>query len=358
MERINEDGIISMQHLAAGRAVDQLRRQLGIVFDTQDTSMGACPLEGITPQLFAGLPQENLRLLITGARANHLKLSETKEGVVCVDVSGWTLEQMRSLADPLAKQADLPDIKLLSAQSIYGTLITLAKHATLLPAMLLIQDSDFPSQWLDVNMEDIAGYWAAPPLDIVEVTHANLPVQGAEDTRIYCFRTRFGTSTHLALLVGEPEKQHAPLIRVHSSCITGDILGSLRCDCGDQLQVALGQIQEAGHGVLLYLHQEGRGIGIANKIRAYALQEKGFDTYDANLMLGYDEDERDFTLAAEMLSKLGIGQVRLMTNNPAKIEKLRHYGIAITERVPLKTGAGKYNQAYLDAKAKKSGHLF
>lgn len=359
MQPILENGIISSEHLAAGRAVDQLRRQLGIVFK-QDSGVvtGAVPLEGLTPELHATLPEKKRSLLITGARANTLKLSDGKNTTVCFDASSWSLQDMQALADPLKVVNAKHNIKHLAEKPEHKTLIRLTKHATLLPALLLIENDTLPAHWLTVNINDITAYWASPPLDMVPVAEANLPISGAENARIHCFRSRFGTSTHLALLIGAPEKHDAPLVRVHSSCITGDILGSLRCDCGDQLQLALSQIEKAGHGVLLYLHQEGRGIGIANKIRAYALQEKGIDTYDANLMLGFDEDERDFTIAAAMLKKLGITHIRLMTNNPAKVENLERYGIDITGRVPVKSEPSKHNHTYLEAKIKKSGHLF
>ncbi|MDE3037355.1 MAG: GTP cyclohydrolase II, partial [Pseudomonadota bacterium] len=204
---------------------------------------------------------------------------------------------------------------------------------------------------------DATVYWANPPLDIVPLAKAPLPIKGAEQATLTCFRTRWGTSTHLALIVGNPAAD-ASLVRIHSSCVTGDILGSLRCDCGSQLQLALEQITQAGSGIFIYLHQEGRGIGIANKLRAYALQEKGLDTYEANLMLGFDEDERDFALAAGILKKLGVKKIRLMTNNPGKLKALEKAGITIAERVPLVAESGRHNHSYLEAKAKKSGHLF
>ena len=149
----------------------------------------------------------------------------------------------------------------------------------------------------------------------------------------------------------------APLVRVHSSCVTGDLLGSLRCDCGSQLQLALSQMKEAGAGILLYLHQEGRGIGITSKLRAYALQERGLDTFAANEQLGFSEDERDFSIAGELLKALGHTRIRLLTNNPDKIDAFDVSGITITERLPLITPSNTHNHAYLEAKKIKRGHL-
>ncbi|MEL7026279.1 MAG: GTP cyclohydrolase II, partial [Pseudomonadota bacterium] len=160
-----------------------------------------------------------------------------------------------------------------------------------------------------------------------------------------------------AVEVGQPDRSEPVLSRLHSACFTGDVLGSLKCDCGPQLEAALKMIGEAGQGVLLYLNQEGRGIGLANKMRAYSLQDQGFDTVDANHRLGFEDDERDFRLGAAILKELGFSSARLITNNPAKVTMLESNDVAVTERVPVKAGRGPLNAHYLDTKAKKSGHL-
>ena len=147
------------------------------------------------------------------------------------------------------------------------------------------------------------------------------------------------------------------LCRLHSACFTGDLLGSLKCDCGPQLHAALEQIGAEGAGVLLYLNQEGRGIGLANKMRAYALQDQGFDTVEANHRLGFEDDERDFRIGADILRSAGLSPVRLMTNNPKKVAMMRNCGLEVVERVPLKVGRTRFNAGYLGTKAAKSGHL-
>ena len=157
--------------------------------------------------------------------------------------------------------------------------------------------------------------------------------------------------------IGAPDRARPVLCRLHSACFTGDLTGSLKCDCGPQLRAALAQIGEAGAGVLLYLNQEGRGIGLANKMRAYALQDLGFDTVEANHRLGFEDDERDFRIGAEILRRMGFSRVRLMTNNPAKIAMMRSCGLTVTERVPLQVGRNPLNEGYLATKAAKSGHL-
>lgn len=175
--------------------------------------------------------------------------------------------------------------------------------------------------------------------------------------RVRMYRSVMDGRHHLALILGQPWLEPSSLVRVHSECLTGDAFGSLRCDCGSQLRCAMEAISAEGHGVLLYLRQEGRGIGLEEKIRAYALQEKGFDTVEANEQLGHEADLRDYSVAAQILKELGIGRVRLLTNNPRKISGLQDYGIEVTERMPVVMPDGDHNRRYLATKKAKLGHL-
>lgn len=353
---------ISKSHLAAARAVDQLRRQLGVVLLEKDGKrLGAMPIEGLTPALMQQLqsyrPQH---LLLTSARARWLKLPvpEGAQGVR-IAVDGLSLDALMFLSDPLAAEMTLPKLTLEPATDSDALLLTMARYAGLLPALLTVEGNSFPDEWVEVPSGCARTYWEKPLLDMVPVVEAKLPTVDAEDAKLICFRQRYGTSTHLALVIGDIAKaKDGVLTRVHSSCITGDILGSLRCDCGDQLKLAIQQIEKEGCGILLYLHQEGRGIGIANKLRAYQLQERGVDTYDANLMLGFAEDERDFSIAAAILNVLKVDSIRLLTNNPRKLAELEKHGVKLRGRVPAIIPAGAHNHNYLDAKAKKAGHMF
>jgi GTP cyclohydrolase II len=196
-----------------------------------------------------------------------------------------------------------------------------------------------------------------PETRLDPVIAARLPMRLAGAGRLHVFRPHDGSVEHYAVEVGRPDRDAPVLARLHSACFTGDVLGSLKCDCGPQLHAALAAMHEAGSGVLLYLNQEGRGIGLANKMRAYSLQDQGFDTVEANHRLGFEDDERDFRLGAELLRRLGFGAVRLLTNNPRKVDMLTASGITVTERVPLKVGLTDENAAYLATKAAKSGHL-
>ena len=184
-----------------------------------------------------------------------------------------------------------------------------------------------------------------------------LPTKHGE-FRIYVYQPADETVEHVAIVKGEPRDQEGVLVRVHSECLTGDILGSLRCDCGEQLDAALAKVAEAGVGVVVYLRgHEGRGIGLANKIRAYQLQDQGQDTVEANLALGLPVDTRDYQVAAHILKDLGVRSIRLMTNNPRKMKMLADYGVQVAERVPVLTAHTPHNIAYLRTKQQKLGHM-
>jgi GTP cyclohydrolase II len=239
--------------------------------------------------------------------------------------------------------------------------IQLAKDARLLPAVI-ITHLDAPLEYaaehyLTVLDADELAHGFAAPSPLHPLVSARLPLEVSEAGRLHVFRPEDGGEEHYAIEIGQPSRSEPVLSRLHSACFTGDLLGSLKCDCGPQLRGALLQMGTEGEGVLLYLNQEGRGIGLANKMRAYSLQDQGFDTVEANHRLGFEDDERDFRIGAGILKSMGFSKVRLLTNNPAKIAMLEANGLEVTERVPLKVGENNHNTAYLATKAAKSGHL-
>ncbi len=244
---------------------------------------------------------------------------------------------------------------------VHRAALQLAKSARLLPAVLVLDlggRRDFAAQH-GLTSIDLAA--AAPALaqrsPLHPVVNARLPMEVSEAGRLHIFRPEDGGEEHYAIEIGTPDRSKPVLARLHSACFTGDLMGSLKCDCGPQLRAALAQMGEEGHGVLLYLNQEGRGIGLANKMRAYSLQDQGFDTVEANHRLGFEDDERDFRLGADILKSMGFAAVRLLTNNPRKVEMMKASGVDVTERVPLRVGENRHNAAYLATKAAKSGHL-
>lgn len=245
--------------------------------------------------------------------------------------------------------------------------IQLVKLARLLPAVLFARasaiDVDRLANWsrdiglLLVETGQVAIYPNLRAHRLVKAAEANVPLADAENARIVAFRPLDGGDEHVAIIIGAPYGDDSVLVRLHSQCLTGDLLGSLRCDCGDQLRGAISEIANHGNGILLYLAQEGRDIGLINKLRAYTLQDLGVDTVDANEQLGFDADERVYAPAAEMLRQLGVTQVRLLTNNPDKIAQLAATGIDVTERVSHIFPSNRHNERYLQTKADRTGHL-
>ena len=189
-----------------------------------------------------------------------------------------------------------------------------------------------------------------------KIAEADLPSKYGH-FRIHAYESKLDGKCHLAIMKGDVRGKKDVLVRVHSECLTGDALGSMRCDCGEQLATALKKIEAEGCGVVLYMRQEGRGIGLANKMRAYELQDQGKDTVEANVLLGFAPDERDYGIGAQILSDLGLSSIRLMTNNPAKRAGLEGYGLSITERVPLVMPVNEYDRNYMKVKSAKMGHI-
>jgi GTP cyclohydrolase II len=310
-----------------------------------------------------------LRMVLTRRRAVALGLAPREDlaGAVSLALAPHLpAAVIRNLADPAASLGVEPPGLGRAPDPAEGSelaAVALAKLAALLPAVLVVPlapaETAFARRRSDiaaVATPDVLARRAAMA-GLNQVVEARVPLADAEDARLIAFRPGDGGSEHLAILIGTPDRNAPVLVRLHSACFTGDVLASLRCDCGEQLRGAIAAISKAGGGALLYLAQEGRGIGLVNKLRAYRLQDAGFDTVDANEQLGFDADERVYLPAAEMLRQLGFATVRLLTNNPDKVAALERYGIRVAERVPHVFPANGHNERYLRTKAARSGHL-
>jgi 3,4-dihydroxy 2-butanone 4-phosphate synthase/GTP cyclohydrolase II len=207
-----------------------------------------------------------------------------------------------------------------------------------------------------ITVADLIKYRMQTESLVKRVATAKLPTEYG-DFRVFAFENLIDRQTHIALVRGDINDGKNVLVRVHSQCLTGDVMHSIRCDCGKQLDTAMERISAEGRGVLLYLHQEGRGIGLANKIRAYELQDEGFDTVEANVRLGFPPDLRDYGIGAQILRDLGVRQARILTNNPKKTSRLSIYGLDVVEQLPLKIASNPINRKYLQTKRAKLGHL-
>jgi GTP cyclohydrolase II len=338
---------------AVARAIDALRRGWPV-------TLGGLELLAVETADALRLadfdPEAKAPLLISAGRAATLKLTNQRDaadGPVLVERAPWLdFDMATALADP---QLDLATpmkgpfrVIALNDPEAAAAALQLTRIAGLLPAYFVK-----PATAPGISPADIAAHEDAGRLRIV--ARARLPVDGAEDAEIIAFRTDESAQEHVALLIGNPDGR-PPLVRLHSECLTGDVLGSLKCDCGPQLHAAIREIAASGWGVLLYLRQEGRGIGLINKLRAYALQDQGFDTVDANTRLGFAVDSRNFAVAARMLALFGQDRVRLLTNNPDKVAALEAAGIAVAERVPHTLPPNPHNQRYLATKRDRTGH--
>jgi len=367
--------------LAVDRAVSELRRgRFVAIRGSGGIAVLVQAAEATTEdtlQALRAVSHSSPVLAVTARRAAVLGLAETA-GKIAVLSTGedLTAEIICDLADPLSdnplteadKESLTVTVRETPTYDCESAAVALMKLARLLPAAVTAKIADPTADdlaaWaarhdlLLVDAGDIFQYDGTTARTLRAVSQARVPLPNAPDTRIIAFRPLDGGFEHLAIIIGKPKKEEPVLARLHSECFTGDLLGSLRCDCGDQLQGAIKEIAGAGVGVLLYLAQEGRGIGLVNKLRAYELQDRGFDTMDANEQLGFDADERVYLPAAQILRLLGFDRVRLMTNNPGKVSALANCGITVDERVPHAFPSNKHNESYLRTKQARGGHMF
>jgi GTP cyclohydrolase II len=341
------------------RGLAEFRGGRPVRITTKGQSIVAMPVDGVDARrlgAFKAFAAPALpRLVISARRARAVGLDGS--GPVAIPLTGSDdIERIEAL---VAEVEALRPVATEPAGAPAKAAITLAKLAQRLPA-LLVAKADAGSLLADppiveVEGDAIARFRRSLLQSLTIASEAQVPLHGGHATRFVVFRDAIGGSS-VAVVVGKPDFSKPVLVRLHSACLTGDVFGSRRCDCGDQLKLALARLDEAGGGVILYLEQEGRGLGLVNKMRAYQLQDEGLDTVDANTTLGFDDDERDYGVAARMLEMLGCTRVRLLTNNPAKLDSLTSAGIDVTGRLPLYTPINADNRRYLTAKLKRAGH--
>lgn len=356
-----------------GRAVADVRR--GVPVAVLESGVGCLVVateladeESISALKDAGTGEA--RIALSAHRARVLNIVPTGRGAVVLaapshlDASGLCglADAMTDLDNPLRGPFEVDSDPWPGAAAA----LALCKLARLIPAVLLTrvpagsagEITDWANRYdlLVVQADDVWVHENESALTLRAVTSAQVPLATAENTRLVAFRPTDGGVEHVAIVVGDPDRSQPVLTRLHSECFTGDLLESLRCDCGQQLRGAMTAMAEQGSGVIIYLAQEGRGIGLINKLRAYRLQDQGFDTVDANERLGFEADERIFLPAAQMLRALGYDRVRLLTNNPEKVEGLERAGIAVDERVPHAFPPSNHNERYLRTKAVRRGH--
>lgn len=350
------------------RALSDLRRGVPVALVDGDKTLLLLASEVLSAENIAeieGLSQIHPMILTSGERAGHLKIPFATQATTFTWPDWLDRDAIAALGDPTldlstplkgpfsACTADISEETLSAA-------LALLKQAQLLPTGIIatasfntLGDQDI----LCLDPYEVLRFEEEEALQLRPVVNAKLPLMEAEDAQVFVFRPQDGSVEHLAIIIGNPLRDEPVLTRLHSECLTGDVLGSLKCDCGDQLRGAVRAIADKGCGILLYLAQEGRGIGLVNKLRAYNLQDQGYDTVDANLRLGFSIDERYFAPAALLLQKLGYSKVRLLTNNPDKVKALSQHGIDVVERVEHQFPANGHNELYLATKRDRTGHL-
>jgi GTP cyclohydrolase II len=348
------------EQVGVGRGLAEFRAGRPLVIAGAGETLLCLPVEGLDSERLAAFSALSVpmapRLVLTGRRARSLGIDADEpvaiELTADVDVSAI----MALVADAEADYGLIPE----PATPAAIAAIDLVKFAQVLPAVLVADTTTaitaaFNPRIIVVEAKAVARFRADAMQSLAIAGEAHVPLNSGVRARFVVFRDGFGDDP-VAVIVGAPDLSKPVPVRIHSACLTGDVFGSRRCDCGDQLRLALARLQEAGGGIILYLSQEGRGVGRANKMRTYKLQDAGLDTVDANTTLGFDDDERDYGVAVRMLQMLGCNRVVLLTNNPAKLDGLAKAGIEIAGRMPIETPINADNRRYLTAKAARAGH--
>ncbi len=343
------------RQIAVERALAEFRAARPVAIRSATKTVLAFPVEGLTEKHMAFLRQEDRhpRLIVPGEKLNAA--GAWIRPPATVRLKPFTLEKLEAYFAHHEKTNGVAVTDLAEAAAL-----ALANLAQLLPAVIVADvsvNAMLALPILTVDAGDAFAFRDRAAKSLKIVSRALVPLAGAGPCEFVVFRGGDGFRDQIAILVSNPSPSRPVLTRIHSACLTGDLFGSLKCDCGEQLRGTVGAMAEQGGGVVLYLDQEGRGNGISNKMRAYRLQDQGFDTYDADEMLGFGQDQRRFDFAGEMLKQLGFTTVRLMTNNPRKIEALREAGLEVVSTHRVLTRPTAHNEKYLTAKRDKGGHL-
>tara|TARA_R110002096_G_scaffold257381_1_gene451024 strand:+ start:380921 stop:382030 length:1110 start_codon:yes stop_codon:yes gene_type:complete len=368
---VDNNSVINQKLVNVERAASDIRRGGSVVIAGDNSALLVTSAELITDsrlKSFMDLSDGGALIGLTYNRANILKISPRSGDVALVCIKDYmnsgVISSMADPADDLIKVMQGPfHVSDQVPMDAHDAGIKLCKIANLLPAAIYSTPLDNADEWaaenniLIVAASDVLNHSLNDALSLNIITSASVPLAGAEAATMVAFRPEDGGTEHFAILIGDPPRDAPVLTRIHSECFTGDLLGSLKCDCGEQMRGAIKYMDEEGGGILLYLAQEGRGIGLINKLRAYHLQDQGFDTVDANERLGFLSDERIFEPAAQMLKKMGYGSVKLLTNNPDKVAGLEACNITVAERVSHRFPSNTHNDLYLKTKKKRSGHL-
>lgn len=350
------------------RMQGDLRLGLPVILKDGESHMLVALVESLTDARYVAMTEiGHPELVLTRRRAEALGIQQTMQGdslwfrVPAGKDLGWIARVAgQNGLDGAGHFSSLPIPNI--GKSIHQTAIGLAKTVKAIPAILCVQLNGHDMGSIsELGLTTMPIDLAIKALDAAgtqsQVSSAQLPMDAALAGRVHVFRPDNGGPEHYAIVIGQPDLSGSVTVRLHSACFTGDVLGSLKCDCGPQLRAAMTKMASGGGGVLIYLNQEGRGIGLANKMRAYALQDAGLDTVEANHWLGFEDDQRDFRIGGQILQNMGINRIRLITNNPAKVASLAAQGVEVTERVPLNVGQTAQNAHYLSTKVLKSGHL-
>ena len=349
----------SREHVSVSRALGELQARRPVRLHAPGETLLILPVEGLNNARldeFVSLCRPAItHVIITRERALAVGLDASSPMAVRMP-EGFDADDVMSLV--AERTSDLV-VEAEVASSAASAAIQLAKLSRGLPAVLAAETPSRhagPDQSIvDVDADAIDRFAFDAVNSLAIASQALVPLASGSSARFIVFRDAAGAD-QVAIVVGRPDFAKPVPVRLHSACLTGDVFGSRRCDCGDQLALALTRLEDLGGGIILYLAQEGRGLGLANKMRAYGLQDEGLDTFDANTTLGFDDDERDYAIAARMLQLLNCSRIRLLTNNPAKLDGLERGGIEIAARLPLEAPVNPHNKRYLTTKASRSGH--